>query len=93
MDIIVEYRKLGCDVHNNGFHLYVIQEWLRDKKNIHVEVEHFINEYETVMYMCYIDRRNIIEPDRGYVRKSFDSYKKALEYGLLWQLKYMKSWG
>lgn len=84
MDIIQEFNKIGCNVSNNGFQLYVIQKWLRESKDIHVEPGFRrsgggVTKYAIAVNAIFL--RHDVKQDFNV--KLFSTYEEALEAGIM----------
>jgi len=89
-DIIQSFIKLGCRCSNNGYHLYDIQKWLREVKNIHISVfcdyDVVDKSYNTswnvnVINLSYgDDKEHRVE---RFIRNYNEIYEEALEAGIL----------
>jgi hypothetical protein len=76
-DIIQSFVKLGCKCSNNGYHLYDIQKWLREVKNIHIYVDFYDK------YVFAIKKHNEQYYNRyGSFEMDMDTYEEALEAGI-----------
>lgn len=92
-DIIQSFIKLGCKCSNNGYHLYAIQKWLREVKNIHLIVS--MHEFpEWNFGIQYIDSKNNGIINRNMAKQikwdvfDYITYEEALEAGI-WEAYYL----
>ena len=86
MDIIVEYRKLGCPVTNCHNYLYDIQKWLREKYGLLIYISSKSQKFWG-FYLCL--------PNESFnsklVNEQYESFEKALEEGIIYCLKLVKN--
>lgn len=73
MNIIQEYRKLGCPVTNCHNFIYDIQTWLREKLYIHINLWH---NYQDFNYSITIGQNSIFKAEE--IEEGFDTYEEAL---------------
>ena len=73
-DIIQSFIKLGCKCSNNGYHLYDIQKWLRDNKDIHIilNIDLLSRNYNYIVF-------SKLEAIKEY---KLSTYEEALEAGI-----------
>ena len=77
MDIIQEYRKLGCPVTNCHNYLTDIQTWLREEKFIHILIQiSYSNRLEKRLYWAELYNINLF----NQTFKSFSLISNSL-YG------------
>jgi hypothetical protein len=92
-DIIQSFVKLGCrNVSNNGFHLHVINSWLRDVLRIHIiiaprfEISAVSYAVQVLKYEPAYDNFNCIDDNMSSAifGDNFDflTYDAALEFGI-----------
>ena len=77
LDIIQSFIKLGCRCSNNGYHLYDIQKWLREVKDINVYC--MPCEYNIPLWYNNIASHNPVFNG---------TYEEALEAGI-WEAYYL----
>ena len=82
-DIIQSFIKLGCKCSNNGYHLYDIQKWLREVKDIHIYVD-FYDKYVFAIKDSISEAYN----RRGSFKMELSTYEEALEAGI-WEAYYL----
>ena len=93
-DICVALRELGYydPIQSNThltIHLYDAQKWLREKKNIHVQV--IVYSYTHLWYYTSICHNKIpITLKVGDTVKMFNSYEEALLEGIKEAIKILK---
>ena len=81
-DIIQSFIKLGCKCGNNGYHLYDIHKWLREKKQTFIEIELYA-DCELNIAIPYIYQFNIyINGNFNVNREFYETYEDALEVGI-----------
>lgn len=59
----------------------VLQKWLREKHNINIVIDYFIDEDDNNIYIPYCYSFLVTEEDSNE-EKRFDTYEEALEYAL-----------
>lgn len=67
----------------------LLQKWLRDKHNIHIDVNPSLNTWSVCIYQIIAE--NLLRSvDRGRIITGFNSYEPALEEGIFEALKLIK---
>ena len=84
-DIIQSFIKLGCKCGNNGYHLYDIQKWLREEKELHITI--FSQSQESWMFRITNPGQTLLQ---GIYGEDFEDFEEALEAGI-WESYYLLS--
>lgn len=88
MDLIKEYRKLGCSVTNCHNYLTDIQTWLRESKSIHIKMDiNYASKDEKRTYWAELFNINLYNQTfKNFSAISMPlygaSYDKAFEKGI-----------
>ena len=78
-DIIQPFIKLGCKCSNNGYHLYDIQKWLREERNIHIMFDVDSNQGKWFFVLSNLKRLMVYD---NVISDYFKTYEEALEAGI-----------
>jgi len=87
-DIIQSFINIGCKCSDNGYHLYDIQKWLREVKDIDIVIfPEKSKEYKK--YIISVNSKFIRNDYKvNFTYKLFDKFEEALEAGI-WESYYM----
>ena len=80
MDLIQKAKNLGCVIKNEGYYLWEIQKWLRDKHSLHIEITNWEFEEWYIVIKGYVNGKRVHK--RHFNQIGYDSFEEALEKGL-----------